>query len=364
MNRQEIKNLLKEYMAIPRVSGYEEKMALRFYEDMSKYTKDVLKDRFGNVIATFKGYDEKTPSIMVFAHMDTIGFFISNISEDGFIYFDRIGGIPPKVLPALGVRVGNEKGEYYPGVIGNKSYHVLADNPNKVDEITSLYIDIGAKSRKEVEDLDIHVGCPIVYDVFYKELLNDRITGSYLDDASGLTTLNQLAEVLSKKKHKATVYLVGTVMEEYNARGAMLANRNAHVDLAICLLGAGAGDTPDLKGHNLVRLGEGTSVNMFNFHGKGTLNGNIIPKNMLEHLKKASDKTNVNIQRQAARGALSDSAYLQLEEKGVLCMDMGTPDRYSHSPSEMIDLNDLDKTFEILREFIYSLNENFKCERF
>ena len=362
MDKQEIKKTLKEYMAIPRVSGYESKMAERFMADMSKYTDDVCKDTFGNVIAKFEGSDPNTPSIMVFSHLDTIGFFVSYISDDGFIKFDRIGGVPAKVLPGLQVRVGSEDGEYYPGIIGNKSYNMVIDNG--VEPITSLYIDIGAKTRQEVEALNIKVGCPIVYAANYFELLNDRIGGSYLDAASGLTTINQLAEYLKDNKAKATVYLVGTVMEEYNARGAMMAQRTCKADIAICLLGAGAGDTPDLKGSNNVILGDGVSVNMFNFHGKGTINGNIIPKPMLEHLKKASETTNINIQRQAARGALSDTAYLQLEDDGVLCLDMGTPDRYSHSPSEMLDLNDLMKTFELVKEFIYSLDENFKVERF
>ena len=363
MNNKEIKAKLKEYMAIPRVSGYESIMTETFMKDMSNYTDNVVKDKFGNVIATFKGCDENVPSLMIFTHLDTIGFFITYISDDGFIKFDRIGGVPERVLPGLHVRVGSESGKYYSGVIGNKSYNMMPSG-NTVDPISSLYIDIGAKSREEVESLDIHVGSPIVYDAFYKELLNDRICGSYLDAASGLTTLIQLAEDLKDRKHKATVYLVGTVMEEYNARGAMMAHRVCDADLAICLLGAGAGDTPELKGSNNVKLGEGTSVNLFNFHGKGTLNGLIVAKPMLEHLKKASETIGVTIQRQAARGALSDSAYLQLEDDGVMCLDMGTPDRYSHSPVEMIDLKDFNDTFKIVKEFIDSLDENFKVERF
>lgn len=365
MNRNELKEKLKEYMEIPRLSGYESRMAERFAQDMRKYTAMVECDKTGNVIAVFPGTDSSVPSIMVFAHMDTIGFIITCITPDGFLKVDRVGGVPEKVLQGLGVRVGSEDGNYYPGVFGMKSYHTLNETEKgKPDSIASLYVDIGASSMEEVHKLGIQVGCPVVYDAFYKELLNERICGSYTDDASGLTTLNQIGEALAQTPHKATVYLVGTVMEEYNARGAMLAQRTVHADMAICLLGAGAGDTPDLKGTNNVALGKGVSVNLFNFHGKGTLNGNIIAKPMLEHIKRVSEKTEIPIQRQAARGALSDTAYLQLEEEGVLCMDMGTPDRYSHSPMEVLDMKDLERTGILVTEFILGVDKDFELKRF
>ncbi|GFI15605.1 putative aminopeptidase YsdC [Lachnospiraceae bacterium] len=365
MEREELKAKLKEYMEIPRLSGYEEKMARRFYEDMKQYAHKVETDQAGNVIAAFPGTDSSVPSIMIFAHMDTIGFVITCITPEGFLKVDRVGGVPEKVLQGLGVRVGSENGDYYPGVFGMKSYHVLASpEKERAEGIGNLFIDIGAASEEEVRALGIWPGCPVVYDAYYKELLNDRICGSYTDDASGLTTLLQIAETLSRTPHKASVYLSGTVMEEFNARGAMLAQRKAHADMAICLLGAGAGDTPDLKGSNNVMLGNGVSVNLFNFHGKGTLNGNIIPKPMLEHLKRSAEKTGIPIQRQAARGALSDSAYLQLEEGGIPCMDMGTPDRYSHSPMEVLDLKDLERTGELVIEFIMGIDKNFSLNRF
>lgn len=365
MNRKELKEKLKEYMEIPRMSGYESEMAKRFLTDMKKYTDKAYVDKAGNVIAEFKGNDERVPSIMVFAHMDTIGFVITCITPDGFLKVDRVGGVPEKVLQGKGVRVGSESGNYYPGVFGMKSYHVLSsEDKQKVDGIGSLFIDIGAKCAQEVHDLGIQVGCPVLYDNAFKELLNDRICGAYTDDASGLTSLNQIAELLIQKEHKATVYLVGTVMEEYHARGAMLAHRSVKAKMGICLLGAGAGDTPDLKGTNNVALGEGVSVNMFNFHGKGTLNGNIIHKGMFELLKKSAERCGVSLQRQAARGALSDTAYLQLEERGIPCMDLGTPDRYSHSPMEVLDLKDLEKTGELVYEFICGLDESFSLNRY
>lgn len=104
MNRQNLKEKLKEYMEIPRMSGYEKEMAEHFLKDMKQYTDQVYVDRSGNVIAEFQGSDGGTPSVMVFAHMDTIGFVITCITPEGFIKVDRVGGVPEKVLQGKGVR--------------------------------------------------------------------------------------------------------------------------------------------------------------------------------------------------------------------------------------------------------------------
>lgn len=365
MTQQERKDTLRRYMAVPRLSGYEGEMARLFRNDLQVRGGDCRQDRFGNVIAEFPGTDPEAPRVMVFTHMDTIGFVVINIDEQGFLYVDRVGGVPEKPLPALDVLVGMEDGGYVNGVFGMKSYHTLNDAArDKVDHLNTLFIDIGAAGREEVESLGIHVGCPVVYAPRFKELLNDRVAGSYTDAASGLTSLLELAEMLHAAPPSCTVEIVGTVMEEYNARGAMLAQRTAHADMAICLLGPGAGDTPDLKGRNLVRLGGGIGVNLFNFHGKGTLNGNIAHAGMFKALRAASERAGIPIQRQAARGALSDTAYLQLEGEGVPCLDMGTPDRYSHSPMEVLDLKDLARCAPLVYEFLQGVKKGFSLDRF
>ncbi len=365
MNTAQLKQILKEYMAIPRLSGYESRMGQRFASDLKARGGKVQKDRFGNVIAEFVGTDPEAPKVMVFTHMDTIGFVVTNIDEQGFLYVDRVGGVPEKPLPALDLLVGTEDGGYVNGLFGMKSYHVLNDAAkDQVDHLNTLFIDIGASSRSEVENLGIHVGCPVVYAPRFRELLNDRIAGSYTDAASGLTTLLHLAELLRENPAPCTVEIVGTVMEEYNARGAMLAQRTAHTELAVCLLGPGAGDTPDLKGTNLVRLGGGIGVNLFNFHGKGTLNGNIAHAGLFRTMREASEKTGIPIQRQAARGALSDTAYLQLEGEGVPCLDMGTPDRYSHSPMEVLDLKDLMRCAPLVYAFLQSITAGYGLDRY
>ncbi|MNM41922.1 putative aminopeptidase YsdC [compost metagenome] len=365
MQKEELKTTLREYMGIIRLSGYESRMAYRFKDDLSKYTDQVMIDKTGNVIATFPGSDPEAPHLMVFAHMDVIGFVISRIEPDGFLRIERVGGISEKIVQGIPVMVGSENGDYYPGLIGAKAYHIQSpEDKAKVDPFPSLFIDIGAKSMEQVHELGIHVGCPVTFAPHYVELLGDRIAGAYIDDAAGLTNLLQIASALAEKKPECTVHLVGTVMEEFNARGAMMAARSVKTDMAICLLGPGAGDTPDQRGVNNVVLGGGPGVTLFNFHGKGTLNGNIPHKGLFELIKRSAQDSGITLQRSAARGALSDTAYLQLENDGIPCLDMGMPDRYSHSPMETCDLNDLEQVGIVVTGAIYGINRDFNLHRY
>jgi putative aminopeptidase FrvX len=365
MNMSEIKSILKDYMSTTRLSGYESRMAYKLKEDLARFADRVIIDKIGNVIGTFDGTEPKAPSLMVFAHMDVIGFVIRRIEPDGFIRIERVGGVPEKVIQGIGVLVGSETGEYHPGIIGTKAYHIQsAEDKAKVDPLSSLFVDIGAKSERQVNELGIYAGCPVTYAPNYLELLNSRIAGTYIDDAAGMTNLIQIASILKEKRPKCTVHLAGTVWEEFNARGAMIAARTVKTDMAVCLLGPGAGDTPDQNSVNNVVLGGGPAVTLFNFHGKGTLNGCIAHKGLYDLAKKAAAEKNIALQRSAARGALSDTAYIQLENEGIPCLDMGTPDRYSHSPMELCDLVDLEQVGILVAGMIDSVDENFDLNRY
>jgi putative aminopeptidase FrvX len=144
----------------------------------------------------------------------------------------------------------------------------------------------------------------------------------------------------------------------------MIAARSVKTEMAICLLGPGAGDTPDQKGINNVELEGGPAVTLFNFHGKGTLNGCIAHQGMYRLLKKCAQDLKINLQRSAGRGALSDTAYIQLEDLGIACLDMGCPDRYSHSPVECISLDDHWGTGKLLCSFVDAITPDFSTARY
>ena len=360
----DLRNKLEQYARIPRVSGYEGEAAKTFCKDLAAFCDTARIDRVGNVIGTISGTDENAPSLMIFAHMDTIGFLVKYLDPRGFLTLERQGGIPEKLVQGTPLLVGSENGNWYPAVLGARAYQTMSDaERGKVDPLASLSADLGFTSEAELHEQEIEVGCPVCYYPVFVDLEHDRVCGSYLDNAVGMVQLLELAKLLSGKRPRITVHLVGTVWEETNAKGAMIAARTAKTDMAVCLLSPGCGDTPDLKGTSNVVMDGGPCVTVMNFHGK-TLDGQVAHKGMFDLMKQSAKAAGIPLQRCILRGALSDSAYLQLEGDGIPVLDMGAPYRYAHSPKEVISMKDVADTVTVLEKFVHSVPSDFDLNRF
>jgi putative aminopeptidase FrvX len=357
--------VIKDFMLTEAVSGYEKKKAYKLKSYLEPHADEVEIDRLGNTIAKIGGSDPSAPRIMVFAHVDQLGFIVRKIEENGLIQIDRLGGIPEKVLPALNVNVSTIDGEYIPGIIGNKAHHATSSEEKyKVDVVTSLFIDIGAKSKKQVLDAGIHNGCPVCYKPSFTHLMGSLVSGTSVDNRGGCTALAGLAETLAKEKPKSTVYLVGTVWEEFNLRGAIAAARHIKPDLAICFDVSLSGDTPDLSGKYDIGLSRGPTVCLYNFHGRGTLNGAIAHNGLYKHALVCAQKSGLPLQEFSSLGLLTDTAYVQLEGEGVGCLDMGFPARYTHSPIETCDITDIENLVKLSHVMLTTIDRKFEIKRF
>ena len=163
-----------------------------------------------------------------------------------------------------------------------------------------------------------------------------------MDNRSGCAALLVLARLLREQPAPQPVTLVATVWEEFNLRGAMMAARTVKPSWAIGLDGGAAGDTPDFKGFNAVKLGGGPTLTLYNFHGRGTLNGMIPHPAMVRLMEEAAQSAGITPQRSAMIGGLTDASYLQLEGEGIPSVDVGVPRRYTHGPNESLDLADIE----------------------
>lgn len=358
-------NQLKEFMLQPAPSGYEKEMAYSMCSALKPYANQVSIDRVGNVIAKIEGTDKSSPIVMVYAHMDQLGFIVRKIEHDGFVQVDRLGGIPEKVLPGLGLLIRSENGSFYPAVIGTKSHHAASEEEKyKVDLVTSLFLDIGANSADQVRLMGIEVGCPVIYKPTFEKLLGNKIYGTAVDDRGGCAGLVYTASLISKSKQKSDIYLVGTVWEEFNLRGAMMAARTVKPDIAICLDVVIAGDTPDLKSRYEIELGKGPSVVLYSFHGRGTLNGTLPHNGLVKLAINAAAQDGIALQRFASLGILTDSSYLQLENKGIVSLELGFPARYTHSPVEICDTSDIEELGKLIYAMVSKIDKNFNLNRY
>ena len=359
-----IEKYLQDVALLPGLAGFEGKVAAYMTAEFERLGLKVEEDTMGNIITKVEGTDPEAPVIMVFAHMDSLGFMVKYIEEDGFLRIERLGGIPEKVLPSTEVVVGCKNGTYLPGLIGCKSHHVTpAEEKYVVNKYGTLFVDIGAKSREEVFALGIDVGSPIVYKPKYQKLLNDRAYLSFSDNRSGCASLLELANTLQENPRPSTVYIVASVQEEYNLRGAMVASRTVKPDIAICIDGGTGHDTPDTEGSGHVMVGGGAAMWLYTFHGRGTLNGTISHPAMIRLFDEAAERMGHRMQRMASIGGLTDSSYVQLEGTGVKAIDVMFPGRYAHTPCELVDLNDLESVTKVIKEVVDNIDANTDFSR-
>lgn len=357
--------ILQELCLAPAPSCYEKNAAKVFSKYIKEYTDTITLDRMGNAIATIKGTDSESPAVMMYAHLDQLGFIVRKIEEDGFIQVDRLGGIPEKVLPALRLVIRTKTGEFVPGVIGNKAHHAASpEEKYKVDVVTSLYIDVGASSREEVLEMGIDIGCPAIYEPSFKVMGKDKVSGTALDDRGGLAALIVAAELLSKNRPRSTVHFVGTVWEEFNIRGAVFAARALKPDVALGLDVVLAGDTHDLKNRYQNSLGKGPTINLYNFHGRGTLNGMIPHEGLVMLAEETAIKEGIPHQKFASLGIITESAYVQMENDGAACLDLGFPARYTHSPIETCSMSDINNLGKLVAGIAKALTPDFSVGRY
>jgi len=339
-------------------------MAYKLKQYLEPFCDKTSIDEMGNCVGFIQGKTRRK-TIMVFAHMDQLGFIVRRVEPDGYLQVDRLGGVPEKVLPGLKVSVRNESGEWFPGVIGVKSHHAeAAEDKYIVAPVTSLLLDMGATCMKKIHNLGIYTGCPAVYEPSFTELRENRVAGTSVDNRGGCAVLVKLAEFLNDNRPESDIHVVGTVWEEFNLQGAALASRNIKPDAAISLDVTLSGDTRDLSGRYDTALGKGACVQLYSFHGRGTLNGTLPNGPLFELVRNTADALGLPLQRFASIGMLTDAAYMQLEGRGTACLEMGFPARYTHSPVEVCDIGDLNALATLCGESVLRIGDDFDFSRY
>ncbi len=336
-----IRDLLTELMLIPGLSGHEQRVASAIAAHLDRLGLAYRSDRLGNLTCTIPG-DPTAPSVMVFTHMDQLGFIVRKIEASGLIRLERLGGVPERALPAQAVVLCTEQGDL-PGVIANKSHHATGpEEKYKVLPYPDLYVDAGFTSAAEAQAAGVRIGTPVTYLPRVLPLANGRIAGTSVDDRAGCAVLLALAAARLGKSGP-TLHLVWSVQEEFNLRGVLPAAQALQPDIALQIDLLLACDTPDMAHRGEVTLGGGPGISLYSFHGRGTLNG-VIPHPALVTLAEtAATAGQLPLQRSAHTGALTDLSYLQfMGPEGVACLDLGFPMRYSHSALEVVDPADLD----------------------
>ena len=356
-----MRDLVAELMLIPGLSGHEDRVRRAIAAHLDAGGIGHRTDRLGNLIATLEG-DGARPSVMVFAHMDQLGFVVRKVDADGTIRVTRLGGVPERALAAQPVVICTRNGDL-PGVIANKSHHATApDEKYAVVATPGLAIDAGFASKAEAEVAGVRIGDPVIYRPAVQELAGGMISGTSVDDRAGCAVLIELAKAL-KGRDGPTVHLVFSVQEEFNLRGAVVAAQALKPDIAIQIDIMLATDTPDMGHLGEMRLGGGPGMSLYSFHGRGTLNGVIPHPAMVRLMEETAEAEGIPLQRSAQVGVLTDLSYVQLVGEGVASVDVGFPMRYSHSANEVCDPHDLEALTRLLAAAVERIGADFPLNR-
>ncbi|CAM3583269.1 M42 family metallopeptidase [Aeromicrobium ponti] len=347
--------LLKTLTNLSEPCGYEHAVSYYIKEYLEDKTDSVMIDPIGNVIARKKG-SKPGPAILLTAHMDEIGFMIKKIESNGLLRFEKLGGNDDRILLAQPVKVMGTEGEVH-GVIGTMSAHyVKFDDPNKVRKHSQMYIDIGASSKEEAEEMGIEVGTPVTWGteflVFGPEG-SRKIRSKALDDRAGCAVLIQALDELKDSTFAGELILLFAVQEEVGLRGAKTAAEHIQADAAIAIDTTAVSDTPEETMDGSLGLSRGAGIKVMDF-------SLIVHKTMKDMLVKIAKENSIPFQLEVFPGIGTDGGAVAYANKGIPTGVLSIPSRYAHSPVEVIDYTDLEATKDLVKAFILNLEEDQK----
>jgi putative aminopeptidase FrvX len=348
-------DFLRTLVNTPSPVAHEARGQRVWLDYVKTFAEKTFSDAYGNCVAVLN--QGASPRLMIAAHADEISMVASYISEEGFIYVRKNGGVNPAITKAQRVVIHSRNGPVK-GVVGNVAPHLTrqdSDQP-KPPKMHDLFIDIGVPSRKEAQKL-IQIGDPITLADEFDLLLNDLAVARAFDNRIGTFAVAEAMRLLkeSKVKLNAEICAVANVQEEVGLLGARQIAYSLKPDIALVVDVTHATDYPTVSKtqHGDVKIGAGPAIT----HG-GCNHPEVVAR--IEAVAKAK---NIPLQHEASGGAGgTDTDAIFWTRGGIASALISLPNRYMHSPVEVVSLKDLEKIPELLAGFAQSLKagEEFK----
>ncbi len=335
--------LLKELTGITGISGREDKVAAYIAGKMKPFCR-ISHDKLGSVICEKKGA-AKGPRVMIAGHMDEVGFFVKQITSEGFIKFSPVGGWWSHVILGQRVVVESKKGPVV-GVVGSKPPHELdADERRKLLQIKDMFIDVGAaRGFDVVKKLGIQPGDAIVPWGPFAVMSNPHLyMAKAWDDRVGCAIFMQTIKRLAKARHPNTVFGVGTVQEEVGLRGATTSASVVDPDVGFAVEVSIAHDTPGYGTEEAQALGNGVAIIVYD--------GSMIPnRNLVDLAVEVAKKKKIPYHFASLERGGTDSGRIHMNKAGVPSLVVGVATRYIHSHIGVLHRRDFDDAVNLMTE--------------
>ena len=350
--KENLKVLLREFHDVMGVSGCEQEVVKLVYEKIKPYADEVRVTTTGNVIAVKKGSKEG-PNLLVGAHMDEIGFVVKNILPSGFLLIDKVGTAPDNIMLGRKVLVSSKR---IPGVIGTKPGHLQTpEEARAVQPVSKCYVDLALNSKEEVEKMGIRIGDPIIFKSDFMEMANpDYISTRAVDNRINCALIIELFKNLEAEDFGGTVYGVFTVREEAGLFGARNAAYGLDIDYALALDTIPAGDTPEINTVSQlpIYLGRGPALCVADNYGATFFQ--FVHPAVRKQIEDICQNQGINLQISTILGHAyaTDASSFSYVEGGIPTATLAVPRRYSHSPVELMNINDAVGLLTLVMEIV------------
>ena len=327
-------NLLEILCKCTGISGDEGKVRKLIIDEIKSFADKITVDNLGNLIVHKKGKSKAKSKLMLSAHMDEVGLMVTDITADGYLRFDEVGGIDRRVLLGKSVTVGKNE---INGIIGIKPIHLCkGDESSKIPELSDMYIDIGANSKENaLEFVKYGDSVNFVSDFI---VTTESITSKALDDRFGCLVMIELI----KSELEYDMDFVFTVQEEVGLRGAKVATYTVDPEFALVIETTTAADIPEINENKQVcNLSNGAVISVMDRR-------TIYDKEMIELAFDCAEKLKINAQYKRAVAGGNDAGVIHSSKSGVRTLAVSLPSRYLHSPNCVVNKQDCENMLSLV----------------
>lgn len=342
-------SFLEQFLSTVSPSGFEEEAAEVWRAEADGFADRTWIDLHGNAFAALN--ENGSPRVMLAGHMDEIGLMVAHVTDQGYLYLRPIGGWDPQILPGQRVWIKTRNGRVL-GVVGRKPTHLLEDEERrKAVRVEDLWVDIGTPTKEEALK-KVAIGDPVVVAQDPAYLSPDLLVARGIDDRIGSFVVLEALRILKGLRANAAAFAVATVQEEVGLRGARTSAFGLDPKVGIAVDVCHATDHPGTEGDKK-KLGE---INL----GKGPViarGPNINPK-LFELLVHTAEDNKIPYQIEPAPTATgTDANAIQISRAGVATALVSIPNRYMHSPCEVVSISDLENAAKLIAQTVALLSE-------
>ena len=349
----ESKALLKSLTDVNGISGHEMQVKSLMKDYLTPVSDEIVEDRLGGIFGK-KNATHGNKSLMISGHLDEIGFIVTQIDEQGYIYFTPIGGWWNQVMLSQKVTITTENGKEIRGIIGSKPPHALSPEERKKPvDIKNMYIDIGVGSKEEAKEAGIELGNMITPYSEFESLANDKyLTAKAFDNRYGCALAVDVLQQLKDENIDINLYAGATVQEEVGLRGAKVAANLIKPDLAIAVDVGVAYDVPGMTSEkNEGKLGDGPLAILMDATS-------IAHDGLRKHIKDVAEHHNIPVQWATTPGGGTDAGSIHVANEGIPTITIGVPLRYMHSNVSVLNIDDYTNSVRLITEIVRSLNDD------